>query len=367
MNCETIQETLEQGTVSDFEALEPHLETCASCAELAGRARESEVVLRQYLDDFADAARPNWEAATSSVEDSATGRGIHQWAIGLAIAAALLVAVFVQLPSSKASAGVADDEAIALSDAFGAIHTSLLRGSELPRAEEDAMHRAVMADKAAAFEAAESAWRALAEDADSERALVGHLGLGDLHESMGDALHEFDHPSYLTEEQSEVYARALSGKAQVQWQLALDAYEAARVIAVDQGYDADVVALDERLDLLVELMEGIERDAVEREQAADAAGRMVAGELRAKTAALQAAVGRCPDVDVGEADEILRMVVQAHEALQRERFSTYPDVLDAVTAYGQALEEMGCPVATPKREEEGPLLERLGYVGDDEP
>ena len=84
----------------------------------------------------------------------------------------------VQVPTGHAGAGFSDDRAVALPRDFEAVHTTLIDVDELSRSEQDARHRAVMADKSQGFE---TAWQLLAEEENPELALVGLMGLGELY------------------------------------------------------------------------------------------------------------------------------------------------------------------------------------------
>ena len=248
MNCESIQSLLEQGAVIEFDSVQDHLGTCPSCAQKAARGRHTEVVLRQYLDDFIDATPPQWDQAVYASAGATSRFSIQTLAVGMAIAASLVLAVVVQVPTGHAGAGFSDDRAVALTRDFEAIHTTLIDVDELSRSEQDARHRAVMADKSHAFETAEEAWQLLAEEEDPERALGGLMGLGELYQSMGQTFREFDQPTYLTDSQSVVYSRALDRKAVGFEERAVSAWEEARKVAINEDFESDLKVLDDWLD-----------------------------------------------------------------------------------------------------------------------
>ncbi|NCG20268.1 MAG: hypothetical protein GWP91_14765 [Rhodobacterales bacterium] len=336
--------------------------------------------MRGYLDDFAKATPPQWDQAVASSAVANSRFSVQTLAVGLAIAAALVLAVVVQVPSGRASAGFSDDRAVALTRDFKAVHTTLIDVDELSRSEQDERHRAVMADKSLAFEAAEEAWQLLAEEEDPERALVGLIGLGELYQSMGQALREFDQPTYLTDAQSEVYTRALEGKAIAMDERAVEVLEEAREIAVDEDFGADLEVLDEWLD---ELEQGLDDAAAARQAERDAAAAVVgerrgielamptsgdASTLKAEIDRLGAAVRACDQLDGEQVMALTSIVEKTGETtidgvpgtmhiVQPQSLKTLSDVLRSLGC----LEDDADALSPADRRD----LEPLGYIDEE--
>lgn len=88
MTCEEVRQALLELPIGRFAEFGDHLGGCAGCAALARRIRDDEEVRVAAIEAFVDRPAPPLPAVSGSA-----GRGVVRLAVGLAIAAALLLAV----------------------------------------------------------------------------------------------------------------------------------------------------------------------------------------------------------------------------------------------------------------------------------
>jgi hypothetical protein len=101
MMCDDVRDRLLEGSVAGFDELQPHLDRCPDCRAIAERVRYAEGALAEHVAAFAssDGLDEAWRAA--AVRERGWRWGASA-ALGLAVAATLLLALRVSLPSAVA-------------------------------------------------------------------------------------------------------------------------------------------------------------------------------------------------------------------------------------------------------------------------
>lgn len=333
MNCDAVRRHLLEESTESFTVLDEHLDSCPSCAELAASVRLSGIALTQHLEDFMHSPTldTHWEAASAAVGSSRWTLPIRPQTavVGLAAAAVLLLALSRGTPPvvpdpPVASASVSAEELAQAEEArerFEALDTTAFDADGLDRKAEDSAMRDLLQAKAAAMVEAETAYVELAGSDHADVQLQGWLGLAELHDSMAHGLRHFTHPSYLTEEQSAVYAMALEDKAHAQEMKALEAWERAAALADELGDRRQLTKATKRAGEL-----RVQHEATQRElHAIEVAGRAAEPALRRSLADIET-LGACEALDEAQREELQMMGEQAHQILEARAFDLMPDM-----------------------------------------
>ncbi len=347
MTCETVREHLLEADLEHLEHLSEHLQGCPGCAALADAAVDAQRALRQQLEDFVTTQTldAQWADALRQVPPRRRlPLGLHGALLGLAAAAVLAVTVWPQggpgpeQPPPSVTAATAPAALLEIRDriaAFEDIETHDLPTEGLSRKAEDALMQQTLTEKVSALTALEASLVAIAsDDQQAPRWQIQALhDLAGVYHAMGDALDTFDHPSYLSEEQSEIYSNALEAKAKVQWQKASETYRLAVDRARSEGLEPEAIASERALELLLARLIAIE----EAERRAEAALTASAVEDRPRVErlheSLRASLDRCGALDARSREEVEMILEQSGAALAEDDLSLYSDLRQLLEAH----------------------------------
>lgn len=330
MTCDDVRELLMTVDAAAFADLDPHLRGCATCAALADRVRQAETVLADHVDGFVSGG--DLDAQWAAAVRAAPRRPLERWAIGLALVLAAAATLLTVLPSeAPVEPPVAARSALAsarhLRADFDAISVTGLDVDGLDRAAEDAKLSATLRSKSDALMRAAEALRAVAEDADEDVdvRLDGWRDLAALYGAMARALAHFQHPSYLSDGQHEVYDQGLGRRAATQAQLAVQALRAAADLARSEGLPDDAAELDAEADDLQDTWALV----------------VGADQVRAAIDTLREALERCA-LDAAATEEIQIVLATAESELARNDPRSFTDVQTLLSSYLSAFAN-GCP------------------------
>jgi len=347
MNCDTVQNRLMDGATSSFSDLEPHLSDCAGCSAFADRILAAEAEIGRELDAFMTARAPDYDRLP--IPEPRRRYGMHALVLGLATAAVLALAALPALqgtPGHPRASGTVPDAVLAADEVlleFDEIDMNDIDLDGLTRKEEDKAMRDLLTAKATTLKKGLDLYGEAMDSVGPEWQMEAALGMADLHVGMADGLENMIHPSYLTEEQSEVYQMALEDKAWVQKESALEAYEIAAKIAEESGFDDradEILALSDELEAEQEARaiasEQEEAELVER-------GKAVEAEMLKRMAWTRETLDRCQDeIDAESIEEIEQVLEQAQKVIEAEEYAMYGDIAQMLKVYSGGLEE-ACP------------------------
>lgn len=345
MTCEIVRKAVLEGSTRDFAGLAPHLQTCPDCAALAAAAQSGETELRRHVEDFVTTTS-TLDAQWANALDAAGPRPwrwnrLHTLVLGAAVVAVVAAAVIPSLtppppadptPTANLAMPVALTEAHEQMELFDGIDVTDLDVDGLERADEDVAMAKVLRRKAEALMNAETALAAAADGAEPVWRVRALQDLGDVYLGMADALEGFPHPSYLTDEQSEVYQRGLNAKAAVQ----LDKAHSVWQLALEAAGDAQLPTgtLDERLERIEPRLVPAEPPPEATEQRQEIAD--LYRHLRMRSEA-------CGDaLDPASRKELDKVLKAAQDATDDQNVEAYGDILVVLEAYDAGLDE-ACP------------------------
>jgi len=346
MNCKTVTDQLLDGATHRIPELAPHLDLCQGCSALATRVIESEAELGRELDAFMTARPPDY--GRLPIPPRRTRTSAHGLLLGLAIAAVVVLAALPSLESTDPvdlrAYGDVPERVLTGDAAFASFESIDLNSVDLAgltRREQDLALSQLLRSKSQAFRETEQAYIEALETVDPEWRVEIHLTLGDLYEQMADGLVHMVRPSYLTDEQDEIYRMALEDKAQGPRRMAREAFELALEEAEEIGSEAQAEVAYARVERLEQIAtaQQAEAEALQREielqEAEDAArGQAIEVAMHTRRVALADLLAACASaLDEEALEEAAQFMAQVDRVIEAEELALYPEVHDHLGTY----------------------------------